>query len=404
MREEQQELKKPFGLLGNWFLVLLALLLCGGSYLMMYQEVRLGGVAAQEGSFLLRFGALSILYGFALLVIFWVTADKRLAGLAGFAGFALLIASYLAFVPGLTYPKETHIWINAGGLGIPAQELAILGYILVAAFLVERLSVKGSRAVLLWATGIFAMGALWFGKGSMMVVFLSILAFTGVWADKRRFSLILLLLLGAAALATLLYALRMYDTFVMQGRDLKYFNAELLRIAGWILPSAKSKTPYGVVTASLWAGAGLHGRGMEQLRDLLPEIRFTDADFSLMYVTSYRGKVALAVVLVVYCLLLWQIYIRADKALMEGDRLRGTLAFGVFIRFALGALFHIGYCFQVLPSFHSFMPFVTYVGQYQLLSLLELGLVLRVNTKPSRAYMLAEQQAEQQAEQLAELQ
>ena len=385
MREEQ-ELKKPFGLLGNWFLVLLALLLCGGSYWMMYLEVGAGGIAKEEGSFLLRFGALSILYGFALLVILWVTADKRMKSLAGIAGFLLLVVAYLAYAPGLTYPKETHIWINAGGLGIPAQEMAILGYILLASFLVEKFSLKGSRAVLLWATGIFAMVSLWYGKGSMMVVFLCILAFTGVWADQRRFSLILLLLLGAAALATLLYALRTYDTFVMQGRDLKRFNAELLRIAGWILPSAKLKTPYGVATVSLWEGAGLYGRGTEQLREFLPEVRFTDADFSLMYVTSYKGKVALAVVLVIYCLLLWQIYIRADKALMEGDRLRGTLAFGVFIRFALGALFHIGYCFQVLPSFHSYMPFVTYVGQYQLLSLLELGLVLRVSTKPSRIW------------------
>lgn len=382
--QEEQQMRKPFGLLGNWFSALLALLLCGASFGMMYLEVQAQGVSEAEGAFLLRFGGLSILYGFALLVILWKTADKRMPALAGLAGCLLLILSFLGYVPELSYPRETHIWINAGGLGLPALEMGVLGYILLAGYLVDRFKTERSKAILLWVTGILAMAALWDGKASLLVVLLCAMAFSAVWGGTKRHSLALLLLLGAAALATLLYALRTYDSWMLQGKDLTHFNAQLLRIAGWILPSAKLKTAYGVTVTSLWNGAGQWGNGLTQLRELLPDVRFMDADFSLLYLTSWKGRAAFWAVMGIYILLLWQIYLRADKAIMEGDDLRGALCFGVFIRFGLGALFHVGYCFQVLPTFHSFMPFFTYVGQYQLFSLLELGLALRVSLKPGK--------------------
>ena len=376
---DEDFVRRHFSWLGNGFVILLTLALLGMSLLMMWMDYKENTPLAPNYTvYQLRFSLFYVLYGLAIIIILCRTADKRREGLAAFAGILLVAIPVACKIMGIGYTLGGVYSTSVEGLGILGMEMVSLGYFLLAGWAMTKVEGPWVRFVVLWLLTLGAMAYLWEEKSFAVMVFLCGLAFVALWSDARGFSLMVLVLMGAALLALLLYALRAYDIYQLSGKNIEDFDQGLLRVAGWILPSARAKTQYGPAMDALWKGAGMMGRAGSQLREILPNVRFSDMSFSLLYVTSWFGKAAFASVMVVYLLLLWQIYVRCSYALSVGDPLRGCISFGVFVKLSFLALIHIGYCFGWLPIFHSYMPLFCFGGGYWLVEMAQIGLVLRI--------------------------
>ena len=374
----------PPGILPNGFVLFLALLLCGVSFLIMFLDhmacLGEGSSFSQQSGFLLRFGGVSILYGLAGAIVLMNTQKLGSSFLSLVAGIALLAFSLLLRVPGFGYPLDTPSRIYLGGMAIPGLDLVILGYILLMAGFLRYCKNEKGRIAFICLVTVAMVPYLWYAKSYLMIIVICAMAFLSIWGNRKRQILMVTGLAGVAGFAAVLYGIRSYDTFILlEGKDVSRFSPYMLRIAAWVLPSARMKTALGTAADEITRRAQILGGGSALIRNVIPDLRFTNNELTMLYITSWAGNLALFFLIILYGVLTYQVYLRYRKNMALGDTTRAVICLGLFLQFLAAGIFHFGYAFQILPLFHYYMPFLTFTGQYFFLLLLELGLVLRTD-------------------------
>jgi len=183
-----------------------------------------------------------------------------------------------------------------------------------------------------------------------------------------RISYILLAVLAAAPVA---YHMVVGTSWRLQ-RVLAYFNPEAYAHGdGYQYMQARLAMGSGGFT-----GAGLGG-GHQSL-GYTPEAH---SDFILAPIGEELGWLGVALVLGLFCVLVWR-GIRA--ALGARDVFGGYLAFGITLLFGVQALFNVGVVLGVVPNKGITLPLVSCGGSSLVITLFLVGLLFNVGRRPER--------------------
>lgn len=149
------------------------------------------------------------------------------------------------------------------------------------------------------------------------------------------------------------------------------------RIIGWLYPETYySNIGYQISNTLYICGAGgLTGKGLgafQMLGNLVP-YAYTDVIFGV--VVYELGFVGATVLILMYVVLLAQIY----RVIINAEDLFGSMmALGVFLHISVQVLFHVGVVLNVLPNTGQTLPWISYGGSNILCLGVEIGLLLSI--------------------------
>ncbi|MEE9343995.1 MAG: putative lipid II flippase FtsW [Methylococcales bacterium] len=154
----------------------------------------------------------------------------------------------------------------------------------------------------------------------------------------------------------------------------------LKRVTGFLDPFADpSGDGYQIIQALIsyvnggWFGVGL-GSGVQKMY-FLPEAH---TDFLFSVVGEELGFAGMLVVIVLYILLVWRVFSIASMAERSGNVFAAMLTYGVAIWLGLQSFINMGVNMGMLPPKGLTLPLMSYGGTSILITLIALGLVLRV--------------------------
>ena len=360
-------------------IVFLAAVLCLLNLLMLYADSLIAGEdAAYYMEHFIKENVFHCLLGFVLMYVISCRFRKCSSNAALYLGAVLIFFSLWLFLPdssfiyGYPYRGILRIW----RFTIPVRDTTILGYILLASWLIVKEGDRVKRLKKLWILFLFA-GAVMSVRHNVAaaaVILLCCLVFTAVWAGGKRFALLVFWTSFVSAGAVVIWAVRFYD----RNRD-SFTNLSLhvQRISAWALPSARQQNRLAGAVDAIWKESGFFRGSIGLLKELLPEMTFAGSDLNGLYTASMFGRGIFVFMLLLELALLGLVLNRFRLFFSKGDTMMSVICLGIFLKLTAYMVFHFGYCFQILPFFSASLPLVSGAGIYQLMTLAELGLVMR---------------------------
>ncbi len=199
--------------------------------------------------------------------------------------------------------------------------------------------------------------------GSVVIVFSTCLGLLFLGGVKFRHFLLLLTLVGiglALLIVVAPYRMQRLTSFIDPWSD--QFNT------GYQLTQALIAFGRGE-----WFGAGL-GQSVQKLF-YLPEAH---TDFIFAVFSEECGLIGGFIFLLIYCLVLARAFLIARTAHHQQQWFAAYLAYGITLWLALQALISIGVNIGILPTKGLTLPFISYGGSSLLMTLIAVGLLLRV--------------------------
>ena len=244
-------------------------------------------------------------------------------------------------------------------------------------------------------------------KFAIILLFASLIA--GNYSQMKKLSFISVLgviLLGTAALivaephvsATLLVLLIGVVLLIVGGLPKKYiFGGGILGIAGIVLFFISGAVGYVKDRLQYWfdpwsdatgkgfqtiqsllaiGSGGILGRGIGQSRQKYLWVPEPHNDFIFSIVCEELGLIGAAIIVILFCLLVWRgFYI----AMHSEDKFGALLAVGLTFQVGLQAMLNILVVTNTVPNTGISLPFFSYGGTAIILLLAEMGIVLSVS-------------------------
>jgi len=157
--------------------------------------------------------------------------------------------------------------------------------------------------------------------------------------------------------------------------------------------------PYGVgyqLSQALMAigSGGIFGSGLGSSVQKLFYLPDAHTDFMFAVFAEETGWVGVVLLLSLYALLLLRLFSIAKAAWVQDAPFKSLMVYGIAIMFAGQILINLGVNLGVFPTKGLTLPFVSYGGSSLMMSLLAIGLVLRigyetnlVKHQPSQGYL-----------------
>ena len=354
------------------FLVGTALVLLGiGAIMIGSASVGIANDEFGEPLYYLRQHFLALSLGFAALIVaLKVPIDwwNRLSSLLLFVAVALLI---FVLLPGAgDRVNGAQRWIDFGPLSLQASELArLLLLIYLASYCVRQADALRSDLrgfvrpmVLIGLCGVLLLLEPDFGATVVLTATALGLLFV---AGARLRDVALASVVAAVAFALLI--------------RIEPYRWERL-VSSFLNPWAyQDDSGYQLVNAFIaigsgnWLGVGL-GEGVQKLH-YLPA---PHTDFIFAVLAEEFGFLGATAVVVLFALLVWRAIDIGRRALARGLPFHGLLAIGIGLMLALQAAISIGVNTGLLPTKGLALPLISYGRTSAVVTLLALGLLLRI--------------------------
>ncbi len=362
----------------NWYIPVITLLLIVVGLLAISSAVELNKPNS-TGILLLQKQLVSVIIGILLIFIiqffdyhvFEHLSEVIYISTVSVLGIILLIGYTVAGTKG---------WINLGPVNFQPSELAKIMLILVLAAVIDRNKeqlnyLSGFFKPIIYILIPFGLVILQNDLGTALVLIAILIGMMYVGGANTKFMAIIF---GGGFLSLLLLIV---SHFIL-GTPLLFFKEyQLNRLIVFINPSIDPNgIGYNLIQSKIALGSGqLMGKGLfsgtqNQLR-FLPE-KHTDFIFSV--IGEEFGYIGVLVVIVLYLLLLWQIYNVANRARDNYGRL---VAVGIGTMFFFHVLENIGMTMGMMPITGLPLPFISYGGSFMITSLAAIGLVINVNIR-----------------------
>jgi len=308
---------------------------------------------------------------------------------------ALLLGAMALVMAALVFGREINgakRWISLGFFNLqPSEFLKLVVIIFMAAYLEKHfqtqqdeqgnrdlkreksLQMQAVKRLLLPIVPIFILLLLQPDFGSLMVILLLVSAMLLVaGAPLRLFVWAVLPLVGVLILVIIIEPYR------------------VARVTSFLDPWSAAQTTGYQLTHSLmalgrgdWFGVGL-GNSVEKLF-YLPDAH---TDFLFAIYGEEFGFVGVTFLIGLYLLLIWRIFRVGSVARSRGQVFAALICYGVGAWVAVQALINMGANLGLLPTKGLTLPFVSYGGSSLLMSMLALGLVLRIDWENRHAHLV----------------
>jgi rod shape determining protein RodA len=352
----------------NWALLAFILLLFAAGVANLYSA---SGFRLEEGLAVSAYYKKQLVWGcfglcgMAACMLFDYRHLKILAWPVFWVTIALLVGTLLF---GRTISGATR-WIDLGLFNLQSSELAKLSILLVAARMLAP-----SQRPLDWGPLLAVLGV------GMLPTALVV-----VQPDLGSGMLLLLLLGGLILFRGVRWrVLRVLLVAVPLVMPLGWFflhGYQKQRLLTFVNPGADPQgAGYHIIQSQIAIGSGqVWGKGFlagtqSQLR-FLPE---KHTDFAVAVFGEEWGFAGMLVLLIVFCLFLYQIFLTAQEA---KDRFGSFLAAGVFFYFFWQILINMGMVLGLMPVVGIPLPFISYGGSATLVNFCLLGLVMNVSMR-----------------------
>jgi cell division protein FtsW (lipid II flippase) len=352
-----------------WSIVLPSLFLVGTGWLALHRAEALAG---GSGALLRRqmfFSALAIFAAIAVAVPNYRVLRRWSYGL--FAASNVLLLTVFFFAP----VNSAHRWIPLGLVKFQPSEFAKIAFVLaMAQYLMYRENYRQLRGLVvpLMITMIPMLLILKEPDLGMAMVFLPVLFVMLFAAGARRIDLIGVVALGLLALP-----------FLWMQMDP---NQKLRIVALFDQPppgSVPSKEAYHLYQAKqIRAMGGLWGSYWSgSLSDDPADYRLPESenDFIICVLGERFGLPGLAVVLGLFCVLVWRATVVANATLEPFGRLA---AIGIATLLAIEVLINTGMSVGLMPITGLSLPFLSYGGSNLLAHAVAIGLLINIGMRP----------------------
>lgn len=300
---------------------------------------------------------------------------KRFSGLLLMVSYFLLV---LVLIPGVG--KEVNgssRWLDLGVFNLQPSEPAKVFIVLYLASFLERHIIEVQqnwsgflKPMLLIAT---AVVLLHFEPDHGAMVILLLTAFCMIFlagAKLYRFVIMLSLFIGAITYLAVMkpYVLVRFSSFLDPWAEQNVYGG------GYQLTQALIAFGRGE-----WFGVGL-GNSIQKLY-FLPEAH---TDFVLAIIGEELGLAGVALVVGLFCLLVYLAFSVGKKAINKDLLFEGFFAYGLALLFAGQAIINIGVNISLLPTKGLTLPFLSYGGASLLISCFMIGLLVRIQFETER--------------------
>jgi len=329
----------------------------------------------------------------SLLVAAWVVQKTTLNWWKENRGLMLLIAMVLVLMT-LVLGREINgakRWLNLGFFNLqPSEFLKLIVIIFMAAYieknfqqqqdaqgnrdwkLEKKRHMQAIKLLMLPLIPIFVLLLLQPDFGSLMVVLLLVFSMLLIAGAPLR------LLLSVVPLGLALVVVIIIEPY------------RLARVISFLDPWQDAQNTGYQLTHSLmalgrgeWFGVGL-GNSVEKLF-YLPDAH---TDFLFAIYGEEFGFIGVVVLVMLYLVLIWRIFRVGRVAAEREQTFAALLCFGVGAWVAVQALINMGANLGLLPTKGLTLPLVSYGGSSLLMSMLALGLVLRIDWENRHAHLV----------------
>jgi rod shape determining protein RodA len=320
----------------------------------------------------LRFMAIGVV---AMVAVALIDYERWRAWQWPLYGFAL--ASNLAVLAIGTVTRGSKRWIKLPFMNFQPSQLAMwILTICLAAFLVDRMDLLGTKKVTLMALVYMALPAALvfvqpdFGTSTVFVaLLLALLLFFGT--SWRQFAVII----GAAALAAMA-ALKILPA--MGVHVIKSYQMDRLLV--FLNPARWPKAGgYNIIQSMIAVGSGgMRGRGSlatQTTLDFLPEHH---TDFIFAVVSERYGFLGALLLIALYGVLVW----RALRiATLARDVFGSIMAGGIAVVLVFQVFVNVGMTIGIMPVTGIPLPFVSYGGSAMITNLMLVGLLESIHLR-----------------------
>ncbi len=356
----------------NVVLLVACLLLCGGLLMMTSASVEIANSSYGDPFYLLkRQGIFALLGVGALLVTLHVPMQlwQRASGLLLLGSFVLLV---LVLIPGVgKVVNGSARWIDLGLFNLQPSELAKVFLVAYLAAFLERHRDEVKERWSGFIKPMLVIGAavvlLHFEPDHGAMVILMLTAFSMIFLAGAKFYRFFLMLLACAGAIAYLAIRRSYV---------------IERLSSYLNPWAPENvygSGYQVTQALIafgrgeWFGVGL-GNSIQKLY-FLPEAH---NDFVLAIIGEEFGLVGVALVVCLFCILVYQAFAIGQRAEDKNKLFCAYFAYGIGLLFAGQALINIGVNINLLPTKGLTLPFLSYGGASLIISCFMVALLVRI--------------------------
>lgn len=271
-------------------------------------------------------------------------------------------------------------WLQLGPVNFQPSELAKIIVILVLASIIERNKddikhLNGFLKTLGYVLLPFCLIILQNDLGTSLVL---IAIYMGMYFVGEGNTKLMLFFFGSIFLIVVLLIV----SHIYLGTEMVFLKEyQLNRIIVFINPGID---PYGIgynlIQSKIALGSGkLTGKGLfngtQNQLEFIPE---NHNDFIFSVIGEEFGFFGVLVVILVYLLLLWQIFNVAAHARDDYGRLVAT---GIGVMFFFHVLENIGMTMGLMPITGLTLPFISYGGSSMVISLFAIGLVININLR-----------------------
>lgn len=362
----------------NWYIPLATLLLIVIGIFALSSAVELNKVDS-TGMQLLQKQIISVILGFLLIIIIQFVDYHLFADLSDIIYLSTIGILGIIQIVGLTVSGGKR-WINLGPVNFQPSELAKIMMIIVLAAIID-----DNKDDLKYLTGFikpfiyvlipFFLIILQSDLGTALVLMVIFIGMLYAGGANPRFMLIIF---GGGFLLLLILIVShlLYDTPLIFLKEYQ-LNRLIVFIKPGIDPSGSG---YNIIQSKIALGSGqLFGKGLfsgtqNQLR-FLPE-KHTDFIFSV--IGEEFGFIGVIIVILLYLLILWQIFNVAKNA---RDNYGYLVAVGVGTMLFFHIIENIGMTMGLMPITGLPLPFISYGGSSMVTSLTAIGLVINVNIR-----------------------
>lgn len=323
----------------------------GNSYKFIVRQAILGGV-----------GVIAMLVASRIDYHFW----RKFAW--PFYILILVILIVLLILPPMVQGMDVKRWLVIGPINFQPSELAKFAIILLFSSLIagnyKQIKSFGFIAVLLLILAVTCGLIVLEPHLSATVLVFSIgvvLLIVGGLPKKY--------ILGGLGIGVFGVAALIISGAVSYGSDrIKYW------LDPWADPSGKG---FQTIQSLLAIGSGgLFGRGIGQSRQKLLWVPEPHNDFIFSIICEELGLIGAAVIILLFCLLIWRGFTIAMHA---PDKFGSLLALGLTFQVGLQAMLNIWVVTNTIPNTGISLPFFSYGGTSLLILLAEMGIVLSVS-------------------------
>lgn len=278
-------------------------------------------------------------------------------------------------------------WLNLGFTRFQVAEVVKLAVVLQLAYMISNhpeLRKDRNFLIKLWFTGGFPAGLLFIisndlSSAAVILLFTFVVTFVFTRQDKLH---IYLMIAAVALIALVLFYVK---THMPDAND-ENVNFRILRLAAWLEPE-RYVSSVGFQTAqSLYAigSGGLFGKGLgnsAQKLGILPEAH---TDFIFSIVCEELGIFGAVLLIALYIYLFYLIF---QVILRSKDPFDMILVVGILAHIMIQTGFNIGVVTGVLPNTGLPLMLMSYGGTSIFEALIEIGLVLKVESNNHQRIM-----------------